>query len=109
MMPLGLLRRAAVQPDDRRAEGMAVGAHRDDAQELGGMRYAEDVAGRGSRLLHHLARGGHDRAPPVFRLLLGPIGTRIVDRIRGKCGGAHLSVGIHQHCLVAAGADIVSK
>ena len=88
---------------------MAVGAHGDDAQELSGMGYAEDVAGRGSRLFHHLACGRYDRAPPVFRLLLGPIRTWIVDRIRGKCGSAHPSVSVYQHCLVATGADIVSK
>jgi hypothetical protein len=45
--------------------------------------------------------------PPVLRLLLGPIGLRIVNPVGFRAFAVHMTLGIHQNGLVPAGADIV--
>ena len=76
LLDLGALRRrAAVVPEDRRADHVTAGVEHDEAVHLPGQADAGDVvdAERGERLLA--------RAPPVGRVLLGPARLRCRERI----------------------------
>jgi hypothetical protein len=66
---------AAVHPDERRPQGVAVGVGGDHAVELGseGDR-AHAAVGYGAA---HLSKGPGDGSEPLGRILLGPAGMRI--------------------------------
>src|SRR5215212_345201 len=55
-----------------------------------------------------LTQRGHGTLPPVFRLLLGPAGSRCQQRVAGAGAGDHAAVGRQGHALGTAGADVDS-
>ena len=101
---LGL--RARVVPEQRRPDRRTVLVDEHRAVHLAGEAKGHDlVPRRGGR---ELTQRGHRTLPPVFRLLLGPAGSRRQQGIAGVGAGDHAASGRQGHALGTAGADIDS-
>ena len=73
----------AIQPDDRGAERLGVRVDGDEAIDLGGEPEHPDVLGLDPGTGPQLADHRREGAAPVERVLLGPAGVGVLDRVAG--------------------------